>query len=114
MEVLSLKVNDNNLGILSFDGQVYYFKYDKYWLDHGFKLSPSLPLVDDIFKSTSLFNCFLDASPDSWGQRVLQVAENLASVLGKFKPKLLNDWDFFQRTSNFIREGNIDVVNGYK
>ena len=106
-------MNDKNLGTLSFDGQLYYFQYDKYWLDNGFKISPDFPLEDNIFKSTTLFNCFLDASPDSWGQRVLQVAENLSSVLGKFKPKLLNDWDYFKRTSNFIREGSIDVVNCY-
>jgi serine/threonine-protein kinase HipA len=87
------------------------FKYKNEWFKNGFPLCPSMPLEERDFVSERLHNVFLDATPDGWGRRILQKAEDYASALTGRNSHRLDDFECFARSDNFSRQGAIEVEN---
>jgi serine/threonine-protein kinase HipA len=90
-------------------GKEFIFRYDKSWIDSGFALCPTMPLQGSSFPAARLHGVFLDATPDGWGRRVLQKAENYLAAQENRPAVLLQDLDCFERCDNFSRQGAIEV-----
>ncbi|MCF6783378.1 type II toxin-antitoxin system HipA family toxin [Stutzerimonas stutzeri] len=62
------------MGVLAKDAAGFHFGYAKSWLayQNAFSADPlNLPLSQDLKSSRSLWGCFVDATPDNWGRKVI-------------------------------------------
>ena len=83
MKKIQLYALNTKLGILTFSGKEYSFQYDHEWLEVGFPICPDMPLTNDLFLSKTFFSVFDDASPDAWGEKVLQYIELMYAKIEK-------------------------------
>ena len=69
--------NNRTIGTLYFrrgrDLEWQEFRYDDFWIEHGFQIDPELPLSEEMQRaSLQEFACFSDVSPDSWGRALIK------------------------------------------
>lgn len=98
------------VGLISNDHGQLRFQYSQNWLtDSGrFAIDPDLPLSQGVYfpnKDIGNFGCFLDGSPDRWGQTLMKRREMLEAQDQKRKPRNLNEWDFMAGVQDLTRQG---------
>ncbi|MDQ6988147.1 MAG: type II toxin-antitoxin system HipA family toxin [Mariprofundaceae bacterium] len=60
------------VGTLFFARNTFTFSYAPEWVDHGFPISPLMPLEGGTFYSQGLPPIFSDVAPDRWGRRLIE------------------------------------------
>ena len=98
------------VGLISNDHGQLRFEYALDWLtDSGrFSIDPDLPLSQGVYfpnKDVGNFGCFLDGSPDRWGQTLMKRRETLEAKDEKRKPRNLYEWDFMAGVQDLTRQG---------
>jgi serine/threonine-protein kinase HipA len=92
-----------------------WFQYDSSYLARAdrYALSPDLPLTPSrtwTTSNTNLFGAFADASPDAWGQKLVQ-AHNAAQRRHGFDvPRGLGDFDFLVGVPDNTRMGALRLA----
>jgi serine/threonine-protein kinase HipA len=59
------------VGTLFFSGSTFTFSYAPEWTDHGFPISPLMPLEEKTSYSKGLHPIFSDVAPDRWGRKLI-------------------------------------------
>jgi len=59
------------VGTLFVSRNTFTFSYAPEWVDHGFSISPLMPLENEIFYSLGLHPIFSDVAPDRWGRKLI-------------------------------------------
>ena len=98
------------VGYLSNDHGQLRFEYEKNWLRHfaRFAIDPDLPLGPGVYfpkKQLGNFGCFLDGSPDRWGQMLMKRRETLEAKDQGRQPHNLYHWDFMVGVQDCTRQG---------
>ena len=98
------------VGFISNDHGQLRFEYSKDWLTYSgrFAIDPDLPLSPGVYfpnKDAGNFGCFLDGSPDRWGQTLMKRREMLEAQDEKRKPRNLYEWDFMAGVQDLTRQG---------
>jgi serine/threonine-protein kinase HipA len=91
------------------------FQYDRNYLARAdrYELSPDLPLVASPTRTASnnnLFGAFADASPDAWGQKLVQANNAVQRKMGINVPRGLGDFDFLVGVSDITRMGALRLA----
>jgi len=60
------------VGTLFFNRNTFTFSYAPEWVDHGFPISPLMPLEGGTFYSLGLHPIFSDVAPDRWGRKLIE------------------------------------------
>ena len=84
------------------------FEYDAAFIADGYALAPALPLRTGrtfTAESTTLFGVLKDASPDEWGQRLVQAAHARSARKSGVAARQLGEFDFLLGVSDFTRMG---------
>lgn len=90
--------------------EVFWFEYEKSWLQHGFaqQIDPELNLFTGpqyLTDDKSNFGIFLDSSPDRWGRRLMERREAIISRKTHQPKKKLNESDFLLGVNDETRMG---------
>ncbi len=98
------------VGFISNDHGQLRFQYAQNWLTDSsrFAIDPDLPLSQGVYfpkKDAGNFGCFLDGSPDRWGQTLMKRREMLEAQDEKRKPRNLYEWDFMAGVQDLTRQG---------
>ena len=83
-------------------------EYDLAFIEDGYPLSPELPLRRGrIFtpENTTIFGVLQDASPDEWGQQIIQAAHARAAHRAGVPARQLGEFDFLIGVSDLTRMG---------
>lgn len=91
------------------------FQYDRNYLARAdrYALSPDLPLVPTRIwtgTNTNLFGAFADASPDAWGQKLVEANNAVLRKHGAVLPQALGDFDFLLGVSDNTRMGALRLA----
>lgn len=86
------------------------FEYDAQYLVRGdrYEISPELPLVSGrtyTAENQVIFGAFADASPDEWGQRLIQANHAVRLRADPSLPRRIGDFDYLLGVSDFARMG---------
>ncbi len=86
------------------------FEYDRTWLEstNRFALEPGLPLMRGGFSpgpGHSLFGSIGDSAPDTWGRRLMQLAERRAAQKEGRQVRTLMETDYLLGVTDFSRLG---------
>jgi serine/threonine-protein kinase HipA len=60
------------VGTLFYQRNTFTFSYAKGWMEHGFPISPGMPLENETFYSHGLPLIFSDVAPDRWGRKLIE------------------------------------------
>lgn len=91
------------------------FQYDRAYLARAdrFELSPDLPLVATrtwTGSNSNLFGAFADASPDAWGQKLVEANNAVQRRHLRDAPRGLGDFDFLVGVSDNTRMGALRLT----
>lgn len=91
------------------------FQYDRSYLARAdrYALSPDLPLVASrtwTSANSNLFGAFADASPDAWGQKLVEANNAVQRRHGLDVPRGLGDFDFLIGVSDNTRMGALRIA----
>jgi len=91
------------------------FQYDREYLARAdrYELSPDLPLVATrtwTGSNSNLFGVFADASPDAWGQKLVEANNAVQHRHGLDAPRGLGDFDFLVGVSDNTRMGALRLT----
>ena len=86
------------------------FQYDSGYRAHprAYPISPELPLVSSRTftpENRTIFGAFADASPDTWGKKLVEAAHELKLGTKSLLPRNLTDLDYLLDVSDFARIG---------
>ena len=86
------------------------FQYDSDYLDSAdrYEISPDLPLVAGRIyteESTTIFGAFADASPDEWGQKIIEANHAVRLKENSELPRRIGAFDFLLGVSDLTRMG---------
>ena len=86
------------------------FQYDSGYRahPHAYPISPELPLVSTRTftpENRTIFGGFADASPDTWGKKVIEATRELKRGNEPGRPRKLANLDYLLRVSDFARMG---------
>lgn len=86
------------------------FTYDEAFLarSDAYAISPDLPLTTGrtyTGHNQNLFGAFSDASPDLWGQKIVEANHAIRFKADPTLPRTVGDFDFLTGVSNFSRMG---------
>jgi serine/threonine-protein kinase HipA len=92
-----------------------WFQYDSSYLARAdrYALSPDLPLMPSrtwTASNTNLFGAFADASPDAWGQKLVQAHNTVQLKQGIDVPRGLGDFDFLVGVPDDTRMGALRIA----
>ena len=92
------------------EGELFFFKYAKAWLDQAeaFAFGPDLTLDQGHqypSADTSNFGIFTDSFPDHWGPVLMQRRENAYARHAGVLPRTLTEWEFLLGVHDETRLG---------
>ena len=93
-----------------------WFQYDSSYLTRAdrYALSPDLPLVASrtwTASNSNLFGAFADASPDAWGQKLVEANNAVQRRHGIDVPRGLGDFDFLIGVADNTRMGALRLAS---
>jgi serine/threonine-protein kinase HipA len=92
-----------------------WFQYDISYLSRAdrYALSPDLPLTPSrtwTASNSNLFGAFADASPDAWGQKLVEANNAVQRKRGLDVPRSLGDFDFLVGVADNTRMGALRLA----
>lgn len=86
------------------------FEYHLTWIKNpkAFSLEPALQLGEGRFhlgREREIFGSIGDSAPDTWGRRLMQLAERRRSAISESRPRTLQEVDYLLGVTDFARLG---------